>query len=110
MSENPFDVGEAGKPVDTNEFDKARGEWYADRDRIVREVLPVVDAAIAETRSWAKVVDDVVILVNTLIPLLERVSEVRAVETKQASSACLEKLVGLRAALGQLGTKAGLEK
>ena len=105
MSENPFDVGEAGKPVDTGEFDAARKAWYDDRDRMVKDMLPVIDAAIQETRSWAGVVDNLVVLVNELVPVLERVAEIRAVGASNASGKSIERLTALRAALCQLTGK-----
>lgn len=107
MSENPFDVGEAGKPVDTGEFDAARQAWEADRDRIAREVLPAVDAAIAEARSWAGVVDNLVVLVNELVPVLERLGEIRAVGASNSTGRAIEQLVALRAAICRWTGKCG---
>ena len=58
-------------PVDPTAFNAARDAWYADRDRIIAEVLPKVDRAIAETESWATVMNNLVTLISQALPIIQ---------------------------------------
>ena len=58
-------------PVDPTAFNAARDAWYADRDRIIAEVLPKVDRAIAETESWATVMNNLVTLISQVLPIIQ---------------------------------------
>ena len=106
---NPFDLGPAANPIDTSGMQAARAAWYADRDRIVREVLPQVDRAIAAVEDWSQVVQHLAGLVEQLIPILEAIPKATAAVDNAKSTCALADMSGLvnsvRAQLAQLAVR-----
>jgi len=78
---NIFDLGPAAGPIDSTAFQAAKEAWYTDRNRINEEVLPKIDRAIAEVESWSNVVNNLVALIGTLVPLVQTLAT-RADTTK----------------------------
>jgi hypothetical protein len=104
MSENPWEIGPAGEPIDPSEFDKARLAWYADRDRIVADVLPAADRAITKVNDWSQTVSDLAGLVGQVLPLVQTLvsSASSTSEAKSANSGLLGFLQDCQSAKGEL--------
>jgi len=95
MAKNPFDIGPAANPIDTTAIDATREAWYADRDRIIREVLPQVDRAITAVYDWSLVVTQLAGLVEQLIPILESIPQASASVDKAKATCPLADLPAL---------------
>ena len=80
-------------PVDPSAFNAAKDAWYADRDRIVSEVIPHVDRAITAINDWTGVVNDVTALIGAIIPMLKAVSGVESPPVVSGNVANLTSLV-----------------
>ena len=71
---NPFDLGPAADPVDPSAFNAAKDAWYADRDRIIKDVLPQVDKAITAIDDWSNAAQSAAALIGELVPILQSFS------------------------------------
>ncbi len=73
MSED-FPINPEDRPIETGKLAETQAAWEADRDRIVNEVLPKVDAAIARLESGAEVILGIVSLIEQIMPLVQGVA------------------------------------
>lgn len=89
-----YDLGPAANPIDASDFEAKRKAWYADRDRMISEVLPEVTRAITELESTAELVNNIVSLGQQLLPLLIQYTQKAAVQPVEKTT--LEKLQSLQ--------------
>jgi hypothetical protein len=61
-------------PVDPTAFNEAMGAWYSDpevgRDKIVATVIPQVDKAIIQVEDWSNVLNNLVVLIGQVMPII----------------------------------------
>ena len=100
MSDNPFDLGPAAGPVDNSQFQAALQAWYADRDRIVNDVFPKVDGAIATVNEWSSVINNIIGLVQQFLPLvLGMIGNPAASATATELNSCNDSAVKIQQAM-----------
>jgi predicted fused transcriptional regulator/phosphomethylpyrimidine kinase len=87
-------------PIDPSAFNAAKAAWYADRDRILADVIPQVDRAIAEMDSWATTVNSLVALIGQMLPIIQTLAT--TAPTPAAASTSIAQLTQLKSKLANL--------